>query len=93
MKSKRKPEINCQKQKNTNTQRLNSQYITEEVRDEIRKHLETSENAAKAVLRRKFVAIQSYLKKQTKKNSKKQTQPDIIHNATREIQIYVNQCK
>ena len=30
--------------KNTNTQRLNSQYITEEVREEIRKHLETNEN-------------------------------------------------
>ena len=64
--------------KNTNTWRLNStllnnQEITEEIKEEIKKYLETndSENmmsqnlwdAAKAVLRGKFVAIQSYLKK------------------------------
>ena len=51
---------------------LNNQEITEE----IKKYLETSDNenmmtqnlwdAAKAVLRGKFVAIQSYLKKQEK---------------------------
>ena len=65
--------------KNTNTWRLNntlinSQEITEEIKEEIRKYLETNDNentttqklwdAAKAVLRRKFIAIQSYLKKQ-----------------------------
>ena len=76
MKSKRKPEINCQKQKNTNTQRLNSQYITEEVREEIRKHLRTNENkntafqnlwdTAKIVIRKKFTVIQAYLNKQQK---------------------------
>ena len=54
---------------------LNNQEITEEIKEEIKKYLETndSENtmtqnlrdAAKAVLRVKFIAIQSYLKKQT----------------------------
>ena len=66
--------------KNTNTQRLNNtllknQAITEENKEEI-KYLETNDNentttqnlwdAAKAVLRGKFTAIQSYLKKQEK---------------------------
>ena len=64
---------------NTNTWRLNStflnnQLVTEEIKREIRKFLETNDNenmttqnlwdAAKAVLRGKFIAIQSYLKKQ-----------------------------
>ena len=67
--------------KNTNTWRLNSellnnQEITEEIKEEIKTYLETnySENttiqnlwdAAKAVLRGKFIAIQAYLKKQEK---------------------------
>ena len=66
------------KVKNTNTWRLNNmllnnQEITEEIKEEIKKYLGTndSENtttqnlwdAAKAVLRGKFIAIQSYLKK------------------------------
>ena len=52
---------------------LNNQQVTEEIKREIKKFLETndSENmtiqnlweAAKAVLRGKFIAIQSYLKK------------------------------
>ena len=65
--------------KNTNTRRLNNallnnQEITEEIKEEIKIYLETndSENtmtqnlgdAAKAVLRWKYIAIQSYLKKQ-----------------------------
>ena len=65
--------------KNANTQRLNStplnnQEITEEIKEEIKKYLETNANentttqnlrdATKAVLRGKFIAIQSYLKKQ-----------------------------
>ena len=65
--------------KNTNTWRLNNtllnnQEITEEVKEEIKKYLETKDNentmtqnlwdATKAVLRRKVIAIQSYLKKQ-----------------------------
>ena len=64
---------------NTNTWRLNStflnnQLVTEEIKREIRKFLETNDNenmtiqnlwdAAKAVLRGKFLAVQSYLKKQ-----------------------------
>ena len=54
---------------------LNNQQIIEEIKREIKKFLETNDNenttqnlwdAAKAVLRRKFIAIQSYLKKQEK---------------------------
>ena len=73
-------DINYRKKatKNTNTWRLNStllnnQEITEEIRGEIKKYLETNDNentttenlwdAAKAVLRGKFIAIQAYLKK------------------------------
>ena len=65
--------------KNTNTWRLNNtllnnQEITEEIKEEIKKYLGTNDNentttpnlsdAAKAVLRGKFIAIQSFLKKQ-----------------------------
>ena len=65
--------------KNKNTWRLNNtllnnQEITEELKEEIRKYLETNDNestttqnlwdAAKTVLRGKFIAIQSYIKKQ-----------------------------
>ena len=73
---------NCKKKtiRNTNTWRLNNtflnnQQVTEEIR-EIKKFLETNDNenvttqnlwdAAKAVLRGKFIAIQSYLKIQEK---------------------------
>ena len=67
--------------RNTNTWRLNTmflnnQQVTEEIKREIKKFLETNDNenmttqnlwdAAKAVLRGKFIAIQSYLKKQEK---------------------------
>ena len=55
---------------------LNNQQITEELKREIKKFLETNDNesttiqnlqdAAKAVLRGKFIAIQSYFKKQEK---------------------------
>ena len=55
---------------------LNSQQVTEEIKREIKKFLETNDNentttenlqdAAKAVLRGNFIAIQSYLKKQEK---------------------------
>ena len=65
--------------KNTNTWRLNNtllnnQEITEEIKEEVKKYLETNDNEntttqnlwdeAKAFLRGKFAAIQSYLKKQ-----------------------------
>ena len=78
-------DINYQKKKktvrNTNTWRLNNtflnnQQVTEEIKREIKKIIETNDNentttqnlqgAAKAVLRGKFIAIQSYLKKQEK---------------------------
>ena len=55
---------------------LNNQWISEKVREEIIKYLETKENGnitvqnlwdiAKAVLRGKFIAIQAYLGKQGK---------------------------
>ena len=55
---------------------LNYQEITGEIKEEMKKYLETNDNenttnqnlwdAAKAVLRGKFRAIQSYLKKQGK---------------------------
>ena len=67
--------------RNTNTWRLNdtflnNQQVTEEIEREIKKFLETNDNentttqnlwdTAKAVLRGKFIAIQSCLKKQEK---------------------------
>ena len=67
--------------RNTNTWILNNtfinnQQVTEDIKREIKQCLETNDNenmttqnlcnAAKAVLRRKFVAIQFYLKKQEK---------------------------
>ena len=55
---------------------LNNQEITEEIKEEIKKYLETNDNenmtiqnlwdAAKAVLRGNFIAVQSYLKKHEK---------------------------
>ena len=75
-------DINYKKKlRNTNTWRLNNtflnnQQVTEEIKREIKTFLETNENenrttqnlwdAAKAVLRGKFIAIQFYLKKQEK---------------------------
>ena len=74
-------DINYRKKsvRNTNTWKLNNtplsnQEITEEIKEEINKYLETNDNentmtqnlwdAAKAFLRGKFIAIQAYLKKQ-----------------------------
>ena len=55
---------------------LNNRWITEEIKKENKKYLETNKNksttiqnlwdAAKAVLRGKFIAIQSYLRKHEK---------------------------
>ena len=75
-------DINYKKSvRNTNSWRLNNmflnnQQVTEEIKREIQKFLETNDNknmttqnlwdAAKAVLRGQFIAIQSYLKKQEK---------------------------
>ena len=65
--------------KDTNTWRLNNtllnnQEVTEEIKEEIKKYLETNDNenkttqnlwdTAKAILKGKFIAIKSYLKKQ-----------------------------
>ena len=63
--------------KSTNTWRLNNTLLSnQEITGEIKKYLETNDNenttiqnlwdAAKAVLRGKFIAIQAYLKKQEK---------------------------
>ena len=67
--------------RNTNICRLNNTFVnnlqvTEEIKREIKKFLETNDNenmttqnlwdAAKAVLKGNFIAIQSYLKKQEK---------------------------
>ena len=56
-----------------NNMLLNNQWITEEIKGEIKKYLEANENkdatlqnlwdAAKAVLRGKFIAIQAHLSK------------------------------
>ena len=74
-------EYRGKKVKNTNTWRLNNtllnnQESTEEIKEEIKKYLETNNNenttiqnlwdAAKAVRRGRFIAIQAYLKKQEK---------------------------
>ena len=74
-----KPKPKQNPAKNTNTWKpndilLNNKWVTEEIREEIKKYLETNENGntmiqnlwdtAKTVLRGKFIAIQSYLKKQ-----------------------------
>ena len=60
---------------------LNNQEITEEIKEEIKKYLETNDNektmtqnlrdAAKAVLKGKLIAIQSYL--ETRNISNKQS--------------------
>ena len=70
---------------------LNNQEITEEIKQEIKKYIETNDNentmtqnlqdAAKAVLRGKFVAIQSHLRKQEKSQIKKS---NLTPKATRE---------
>ena len=72
-------DINYKKKtvRNTNTQRLNNTFPNnQQATEEIKKFLETKDNentitqspwdAAKAVLRGKFIAMQSYLKKQEK---------------------------
>ena len=77
-------EINYKEKKNVkntnmwrlNNMLLNNQGITEEIKEEIKKYLETNESestmtqniwdTAKAVLRGTFIAIQSYFRKQEK---------------------------
>ena len=70
--------------KRTNMRRLNNmllknQWVNDEIKEEIRKYLETNEkentalqiygDAAKAILRGKFIATQVFLKKQEKKTT------------------------
>ena len=62
---------------------LNNQWITEEIKEEIKKYLEANDNedttlqnlwdAAKAILRGKFIAIQAHLRKQEKPQINKLT--------------------
>ena len=62
---------------------LNNQWITEEIKEEILKYLEANDNkdttlqnlwdAAKAILRGKFIAIQAHLRKQEKAQINKLT--------------------
>ena len=74
--------------KNTNMWRLynmllNNQWITEEIKEEIKKYLEANANknrtvqnlwdTAKADLRGKFIVIQAYLRKQEKSQINKLT--------------------
>ena len=69
---------------------LNNQWIAEEIREEIKKYQETDENesmmiqnlwdTAKAVLKGKFIAIQSYLRKQEKSKRKKNKQTQSQQN-------------
>ena len=78
---------------------LYNQQVTEEIKREIKKFLETNDNentttqnlwdAAKAVLRGKFIAIQSYLKKQEKQLGKKRTKPPQISRRKEIIRIWV----
>ena len=63
-----------------NNMLLTNQWITEEVNEEIKKYIETSDttlqnlwDAAKAVLRGKFIAIQAHLRKQEKAQINKLT--------------------
>ena len=62
---------------------INNQWITEEIKEEIKKYVEANDNkdmtlqnfcgAAKAVLRGQFIAIQAYLRKQEKAQINKLT--------------------
>ena len=82
--------------RNTNTWRLNNMVLnnkqaTEEIKREVKTLLETNDNenmttqnlwdAAKAVLRRKFKVIQSYLKKHTNKKTSNR-QPNFTPKTT-----------
>ena len=62
---------------------LNNQWITEEIKGEVKKYLEANDNkdttlqnqwdAAKTILRGKFIAIQAHLRKQEKVQRNKLT--------------------
>ena len=66
-----------------NTLLLKNEWFNQAIGEEIKKHMETNENentaiqtlwdAAKAVLRGKYIAIQAYLKKQEKSQTQNLT--------------------
>ena len=72
----KKKNIKCTNTWKLNNTFLNNQQVTKEIKREIKKCLETNDNentttqnlwdAAKAVLRGKFTAVQSYIKRQEK---------------------------
>ena len=71
-------EKNCKKHKHVETKQhaTKQQWITEEIKEQIKKYLAANDNkdttrqnlwdAAKAILRGKFIAIQAHLRKQEK---------------------------
>ena len=76
---------------------LNNQQVTEEIKREIKKFLETNDNentttqnlwdAAKAILRGTFIAIHAYLKKQKQFQINSLTlHPKIRKRRTNEVQ-------
>ena len=91
---------------------LNNQWITEEIKEGIKKYLETNNNentmiqnlwdTAKAVLRWKFIAIQSYLREQEKsqvnnltshlnQQEKEQTKPKVRRKEVINIRAEMNE--
>ena len=79
---------------------LNNEWVKNEIREKIKKFLETNENeltttqnlwdTAKAVLRRKFIVIQAYLKKDRNIASK---QPNSTPTGTRRTTTKTAQSK
>ena len=75
---------------------LNNQWITKEIKEENKKYLETNEkedtmiqnlwDAAKAVLRGNFIAIQSYLRKQKKSQRNNLSLPKATRERTKKTQ-------
>ena len=73
---------------------LKNQWVNEEIKKEIKKYLKTNDNedtstqnlwdAAKAVLRGKFIAIQAFLKKEEKSQ---------IENLTHHLNELENSCR
>ena len=73
---------------------LNNQWITEEIQEEIKKYLAANDNedmtiqnlwdAAKAILRGKFIAIKAHLRKQEKAQINNFISKNFTSKATRE---------
>ena len=68
------------KARKLNNMLLNNEWVNNEIKEEIRRYLETNENentafqnlqdTGKMILTRKFIALQAYLKKQEKSSNK-----------------------